>query len=141
MHGVPAVALSLDAHSSISFEAVAAMFAERLSWIFEEAGNDFFLNVNFPKFLRNGGKTEFVWASLGHRDYINAFDRIERDGKLYYHIGGSSYDWDNDEDTDIRRTEAGFVSVTPLTVDMTDVVALRKRGMQPHFSGRLAGQI
>ncbi len=140
MHGVPAIALSLDAHSSLSFDETAAMFAEKLSWLCEEGGDDFFLNVNFPKRLRNG-KAEFVWASLGHRDYINAFDRIEREGRLYYHIGGDIYDWDNDGDTDIRRTEAGFVSVTPLTVDMTDVAALRKRGMQPRFSGRLAGQI
>lgn len=138
MHGIPAIALSLDAHSSISFEAVAAMFAERLSWIFEEAGNDFFLNVNFPKFLRNGGKTEFVWASLGHRDYINAFEKIERDGKLYYHIGGEICDWDNDEDTDICRTEAGFVAMTPLFADMTDVEALRRRRIFPKTCGRLA---
>lgn len=138
MHGIPAIALSLDAHSSVSFAETASIFAEKLPWLMEESGDDFFLNVNFPKMLRDG-KAEFVWASLGHRDYINAFDRMERDGRLYYHIGGEIYDWDNDEETDIRRTEAGFVSVTPLTVDMTDAAALRKRGMEPHFSGRLAG--
>lgn len=137
MHGIPAVALSLDVHSLLSFEETAAVFAEKLSWLFEEGGDDFFLNVNFPKELRNC-KAEFVWASLGHRDYINAFDRIERDGKLYYHIGGAIYDWGNDEDTDIRRTEEGFVAVTPLIVDMTDVPALRARGIFPRFSGRLA---
>ena len=137
MHGVPAVALSLDAHSSIPFEDTAAIFAEKLPWIFEQGGGDFFLNVNFPKKLRDG-KAEFVWASLGHRDYINAFDRIEREGRLYYHIGGEIYDWDNDEETDISRTAAGFVAVTPLTVDMTDVSALRAKGFSPRFSGRLA---
>ena len=137
MHGVPAVALSLDVHSSLSFDEAAAFFADKLSWIIRQAGTDFFLNVNFPKQLRDG-KAEFVWASLGHRDYRNAFDRIERDGRLYYHIGGEIYDWDNDEDTDIRRTEAGFVAVTPLTVDMTDIAALKERGIEPRFSGRLA---
>ena len=69
---------------------------------------------------------------------INAFEKIERNGKLYYHIGGSIYDWDNDEDTDICRTAEGFVAVTPLIVDMTDVPALRARGVIPRFSGRLA---
>nr|MBO6294416.1 5'/3'-nucleotidase SurE [Schwartzia sp. (in: firmicutes)] len=137
MHGIPAVALSLDVHSSLSFEETAAIFAEKLPWLFKEGGDDFFLNVNFPKELRNG-KAEFVWASLGHRDYLNAFDRIERDGKLFYHIGGEIYDWDNDEDTDICRTAEGFVAVTPLIVDMTDVPALRARGVIPRFSGRLA---
>ena len=137
MHGIPAVALSLDVHSSLSFEETAAIFAEKLPWLFKEGGDDFFLNVNFPKELRNG-KAEFVWASLGHRDYLNAFDRIERDGKLFYHIGGAIYDWDNDEDTDICRTAEGFVTVTPLIVDMSDVPSLRARGIIPRFSGRLA---
>lgn len=137
MHGIPAVALSLDAHSSLSSEETAVIFAEKLPWLLEEGGGDFFLNVNFPKALR-GGKAEFVWASLGHRDYINAFDRIERDGQLYYHIGGEIYDWNNDEDTDIRRTEEGFVSVTPLTADMSDASILRAHGISSRFSGRLA---
>ena len=137
MHDIPAIALSLDVHSVLSFDEAAKIFADKLSWIFGQAGNDFFLNVNFPKNLRDG-KAEFVWASLGHRDYINAFDRIERDGRLYYHIGGEIYDWDNDEETDIRRVEAGLVAMTPLTVDMTDVSALRARGITARFSGRLA---
>ena len=136
MHGVSAIALSLDVHSSLSVEETAEIFAEKLPWIFGQAGDDFFLNVNFPKQLREG-KAEFVWASLGHRDYINAFDKIERDGRLYYHIGGEIYDWGSDEDTDIRRTEAGFVAMTPLTVDMTDVDALRALGLSSRFSGRL----
>ena len=93
--------------------------------------------MNFPKQLRNG-KAEFVWASLGHRDYKNAFDRVERDGRLYYHIGGEIYDWENDEDTDIRRTEEGYIAMTPLTVDMADAVALETRGISRHACGRLA---
>ncbi len=137
MHGIPAIALSLDVHSSLSYDETAAIFAEKLLWIFGQAGNDFFLNVNFPKELRDG-KAEFVWASLGHRDYINAFDRIERDGRLYYHIGGDMYDWDNNEDTDIRCMEQGFIAMTPLTVDMTNISALQDRGIFPCFSGRLA---
>lgn len=137
MHGISSVALSLDVHSSLSFEETATVFAERLPWIYEQAGNEFFLNVNFPKAFRDG-KAEFVWAALGHRDYLNAFNRIERDGRLYYHIGGEIYDWGSDEDTDIRRTEAGFVTVTPLIVDMTDVSALQSRGVAARFSGRLA---
>ncbi|MBR1552890.1 MAG: 5'/3'-nucleotidase SurE [Schwartzia sp.] len=137
LHGIPAIALSLDAHSSLSFGEATALLAAKMPWIFEQAGSDFFLNVNFPKSLRDG-KAEFVWASLGHRDYINAFSRIERDARLYYHIGGEMYDWDNDENTDIRRTEAGYVTMTPLTVDMTDAAALKKRGIEPSFSGRLA---
>ncbi len=136
MHGVPAIALSLDAHSSITFEETAASFAKQLPWFFAEGGDDFFLNVNFPKKFKDG-TAEFLWASLGYRDYINAFDRMERDGRIYYHIGGEIYDWGSDEETDICRTEAGYVTVTPLVADMADVSALRARGIASRFSGRL----
>ena len=107
MHGIPAVALSLDLHSSLSFDEAAAMFAEKLMWLCEQGGDYFLFNVNFPKRLRQN-PPEFVWASLGHRDYKNAFERIERDGNLYYHIGGEPYDWDCDEHSDIRLAGEGF---------------------------------
>ena len=53
MHGIPAIALSLDVHSSLSFDETSAIFAHKLPWIFGQAVDDFFLNVNFPKQLRN----------------------------------------------------------------------------------------
>ena len=137
MHGISAIALSLDVHSSLRFDETAAIFAARLPWICEQGGAHFLLNVNFPKRLRQN-PPEFVWASLGHRDYKNAFERIERDGNLYYHIGGEPYDWNCGEETDIRLTEKGFVAMTPLTADMTDISALRERGISSQFSGRLA---
>ena len=137
MHGIPAVALSLDVHSALTFDEAAAMFAEKLPWLCEQGGDYFLFNVNFPKRLRQN-PPEFVWASLGHRDYKNAFERIERDGNLYYHIGGEPYDWDCDEHSDIRLAGEGFVTLTPLTADMTDIPALRARGVPSRFSGRLA---
>ena len=137
MHGIPAVALSLDVHSALTFDEAAAMFAEKLQWLCEQGGDYFLFNVNFPKRLRQN-PPEFVWASLGHRDYKNAFERIERDGNLYYHIGGEPYDWDCDEHSDIRLAGEGFVTLTPLTADMTDISALRARGVPSRFSGRLA---
>ncbi len=137
MHGVPSIALSLDAHSELSFEETAAMFAERLEWICGEAGKEFFLNVNFPKKLRKN-PPEFVWASLGHRDYKNAFDRVEKNGRIYYYVGGDPFDWDEGEQTDTRSIQAGLVTMTPLILDMTDIPALRARGIASGFSGRLA---
>ncbi len=137
MHGVPAVALSLDAHSELSFQETAAMFAAQLPEICRQCGDHYLLNVNFPKALR-GPAPEFLWASLGHRDYRNAFERIEKDGRLFYHIGGEPYDWNCDERTDAHLTGEGFITMTPLTADMTDIPALQALGITSRFSGRLA---
>ena len=52
MHGISAVALSLDVHSSLSFDETAKFFAARLPWICKQGGDYFLFNVNFPKRLR-----------------------------------------------------------------------------------------
>ena len=48
-------------------------------------------------------------------------------GKTYYTIAGEIYDSDKGSATDIYATEAGFISVTPLIIDMSDYVALEDR--------------
>ena len=50
-----------------------------------------------------------------------------RAGKTYYTIAGEIYDSDKGSATDIYATKAGFISVTPLIIDMSDYVALEER--------------
>lgn len=117
LHEIPALAVSRDVRSEISFEdvaeAAAKYFSEQLA-----GGELFFHNVNFPKSYR-AGHAEFKMARLGRRDYINAFVRHEIDGRSYFEIRGEIFDSDKDEGTDIFAVEHGFVSVTPLHVDVT----------------------
>lgn len=117
LHEIPALAVSRDVASEIPFEEVAAVaaeyFAEQLN-----TGEIFFHNVNFPKRYR-AGHAEFKFARLGRRDYVNAFLRHEIDGRKYFEIRGEIYDSDKGEGTDIFAVESGYVSVTPLHVDVT----------------------
>ena len=88
-----------------------------------------FHNLNFPKKFR-AGKAEFLSVRLGQRDYINAFASHTDDaGKTYFRIGGTIYDTDAGEGTDIFAVNRGFVAVTPLHADTADydaIVELRK---------------
>ncbi len=127
LHGLPSIAVSLDARAVMGFDGAAARFARCLSWFFDQAGAPFLFNVNFPAALRHE-PPDFAWASLGCRDYANAFGRVERDGRVYYRVGGEIVDGANGPGTDIALAGRGFVTVTPLTADMTDAAALSARG-------------
>ncbi|MBO4401582.1 MAG: 5'/3'-nucleotidase SurE [Selenomonadaceae bacterium] len=117
LHDIPALAVSRDIRSEISFDEVAEVtakyFTEQLA-----RGEVFFHNVNFPKRYR-AGSAEFKFARLGRRDYVNAFIRHEIDGKHYFEIRGDIVDLDRSEGTDISAVESGYVSVTPLHIDVT----------------------
>lgn len=116
LHDIPALAVSRDKNSEISFEEVAKITAQYFS---EKIKTDeiFFQNLNFPKKFRNGA-AEFKSARLGKRDYLNAFIRSNENGKNYFEIRGEIYDVDKSEGTDIFAVEQGFISVTPLHFDV-----------------------
>lgn len=116
LHDMPALAVSRDKHSEISFEEVAKVtanyFSEKI--LGEEI---FFHNLNFPKTFR-AGVPKFKSARLGKRDYLNAFVKFNENGKNYFEIRGEIFDIDKSEGTDIFAVEQGFISVTPLHFDV-----------------------
>ena len=120
LHEIPALAVSLDIHSEISFEQ-AAIDAARYFSAQIQSNKNFFHNVNFPKKFR-AGYAEFKMARLGRRDYINAFVTHENDdGQVFFEIRGEISDVDGGEGTDIHAVNQGYVSVTPLHFDITDL--------------------
>jgi 5'-nucleotidase len=82
------------------------------------------LNVNIPDPEVSPIKGIRV-TNLGSRHYENFID-TERspDGGVSYIIGGSDPVWSGDEGTDISAVRGGYVSITPLNLDMTDYKAL-----------------
>lgn len=123
LHGISALAVSLDKKSEVGFDRVATEMYEKLGWFFENSDGAFFFNVNFPVKLL-GDEVKFRLSSLGHRDYVNALERHEEAGKYYYRIGGSIYDGENAPDSDVTRVGEGYVAVTHLRVDLTAMLTL-----------------
>lgn len=120
LHEIPALAVSLDIHSEISFDNAAYEAAKYFSAQMQR-NEIFFHNLNFPKKYR-AGYAEFKTARLGRRDYINAFITHENDdGKVFFEIRGEISDIDDSEGTDIHAVNQGYVSVTPLHCDITDL--------------------
>jgi 5'-nucleotidase len=74
-------------------------------------------------------------ARQGKQVYEEAVvERQDPRGRTYYWIGGQLTAWKNDPDTDYTAVSTGYVSVTPVKLDLTDygaMEALRAWPMDP----------
>ena len=129
LHAIPSLAVSRDKDSTIPFDTAAEATVNYLEKILSVKGEPFLHNVNFPKNFR-ADKAEFISTRLGHRDYINTFtSRTDNAGRNYFKVGGTIFDSDSGDGTDIHAVNRGFVSVTPLLFDVADydsIVELRR---------------
>lgn len=127
MLGVPSLAVSLAGEDPFSYETAAA-FAARLARTILDKGlpRDTLLNVNVPN--RRPEEIQGVrFTRQGRRVYDGAIkETLDPWGRQHYWIGGGTPFWDEGEDTDAQAIIAGYVSVTPLHLDLTNHKALRK---------------
>jgi len=89
------------------------------------------LNVNLPP--RSPSQVEGIRiTSLGQRQYSDSITRAtDPKGLEYFWIGGGISEWKGPPDADFRAIEEGFISVTPLHLDLTNYKILEEiRGWQ-----------
>jgi 5'-nucleotidase len=87
---------------------------------------DTLLNVNVPNLPRQEIKG-YRLTRQGKRRYAETIEaRIDPRGKKYYWIGGDDLGFDPAEGTDCVAVHEGFISVTPLHVDLTNYRALQE---------------
>ncbi len=115
--GIPSVAFSQEVGEHFSFEP-GARFARDLArdLLAEELPQDLLLNVNVPVGAIQG--VEFT--RLGRRRYNQSIvEKLDPRGQKYYWIAGTP-EWEEAEGTDFHALSRGFVSLTPLHLDLTD---------------------
>ena len=117
---MPAVALSLGSRK-LHF-AGAEEFIRRflVPWLEEGLPNNTLLNINIPS-----GDFESIRGirpcRLGSRRYQDVVVRKEDPrGRPYFWIGGDQRTITPDPDTDLVLVSEGWISVTPLRIDLTD---------------------
>ncbi|MFW6085248.1 MAG: 5'/3'-nucleotidase SurE [Gemmatimonadota bacterium] len=120
--GIPSIAVSHTGLEREELTEFAPMLRELLGELLGRADfpSETFFNVNLPD--RPASEVEGVRVtSLGRRVYSDSLVRREDPaGREYYWIGGGVSSWRGSEDSDFRAVEAGFVSVTPLHLDLTN---------------------
>lgn len=79
--------------------------------------NDCVLNINIPNTEIKGTKI----TVLGERKYENVMEeRVSPYGQRYFWVGGKIKELQQEENSDITAIEQGFISITPINIDMTN---------------------
>ncbi len=119
--GIPSVAVSYAGPDLTEGLGWSAPLSELLAQVLARPfPTDTLFNVNLPPIPPEEVKGVRVTA-LGRRRYSDSLLR-GRDpmGKPYYWIGSAVPTWSGSPDSDFRAVEEGFVSVTPLHLDLTN---------------------
>ncbi len=119
VNGIPGIALSAASGQS-DFEG-PARFAAQLVQAVAQHGlpSDMFLNVNFPNVPWKEVKGVAI-TRLGRRVYRDELvSRLDPRGRPYYWIGGEPPGGVPDHGTDIWAVSNGYISITPVHLDMT----------------------
>jgi 5'-nucleotidase len=135
MQGVPAIAASLVTRDDADFTD-GARFIHRLAAEVMRRGptTQQVLNVNLPhRAWRDVRGVRFT--RLGTRVYSDSLiEKTDPRGRAYYWIGGQEPVWRPEEGTDFHAVSEGYISVTPLTLDLTDfraVVEMERWNLEP----------
>jgi 5'-nucleotidase len=123
--GVPSLAISSLQRTIDSEEII-----ERIARTVVEAAlrlgvpRDCLLNVNIPDPEVAPIKGVRI-TKLGSRAYDNLLsEKTGENGEVFYTVGGKDPVWKTDDGTDIAAVRLGYVSVTPLHLDMTHYKAV-----------------
>jgi 5'-nucleotidase len=146
--GIPGIAVSLetlDGHIGEVDYGPAARAASRVVRQVIENGlsHEILLNVNVP-FLRDEQIRGFTLTRQGLRVYHSRLDeRIDPRSKPYYWIGGDAPTGVPERGTDVGALAEGFVSITPLQLDLTAYRASTDLNTwhweEPDYDGDLIG--
>jgi 5'-nucleotidase len=126
--GIPGVAVSLDSKPGqglLDFGPAAHVAARMVGRILEKGlPEGVFLNINVPN-LPEAEIKGIAITRQGLRVYRDELDaRVDPRGQPYYWIGGEFPTGVDEAGTDFGALKAGFVSVTPLQLDLTAREAL-----------------
>lgn len=124
--GIPAIAVSLVTFKDFDFRAAAEFTATLVQRITErEIPPKTLLNVNVPPLSKENLKG-WRLTRMGKRHYSETIvERVDPRGGKYYWIGGDDLGFANEDGTDCQAVHDGYISVTPLQVDLTDYKLLQ----------------
>jgi 5'-nucleotidase len=136
--GSPALAVSQQVDDGVSFRAAAGVARELTSWILEHGlPESTLLNVNVPPSEPRGVRL----TRLGERRYSEGVvEQTDPRGRQIFWIGGGAPIWSAVPGTDFHEVAEGYISVSPLHLDMTDVGFLDElRARHPSWAADGAG--
>lgn len=125
MYEVPSMAFSLDGAVSFDFE-VAGGVAWKLAFMALEFGlpANTLLNINVPA-VPAGEIQGIRFTRQGRRVYSDAIqETYDPWGRRHFWIGGGTVHWSGGEGTDEDAVRRGYISITPIQLDLTNHAGL-----------------
>ena len=119
--GVPSIAISLAAKNDFNFDSACHYCLEISKYVLEhKLPKDTLLNINVPGLKRSEIRGVAI-TRQGKRVYEEpVVEKTDPRGRKYYWIGGDELGFINIKNSDIAAVKEGYVSVTPITLDLTD---------------------
>ncbi|MCI0469873.1 MAG: 5'/3'-nucleotidase SurE [Nitrospirae bacterium] len=123
---VPSFAISLVGEKPFRFETASEFAIIVAKYILNKSLHyDTLLNVNVPN-IERGLVKGIKLTKQGKRIYDNAILEILSPwGDKHYWIGGGTPYWEHGENMDIQTVMDGYVSITPIHLDLTNYEALK----------------
>ena len=129
MLGIPSIAFSINSFHDALWDT-AAEYAKRVAAQVLERGlpDRVLLNVNVPNLPLDEVRGVRL-TRQGDSGYVEDFAiRQDPRGQTYYWLAGAYQMSDSDPDTDAHALEEGYISVTPITYDLTERTFLGELG-------------
>jgi 5'-nucleotidase len=126
--GIPSIAISLAGKERFNFKD-AADFAVRLTRRILKRGlpKDTLLNVNVPQMPKTKKIKGYRITRQGKRIFDDVVvEKVDPRGKKYYWIGGDMVEWEGGSDTDFHAISKGYISITPVHLDMTNYPSMNE---------------
>ncbi len=119
--GIPSIALSLVGRSDFNFDYALHHSLLIAKYVLEnKLPEDTLLNVNIPNLPGEQIKGIMI-TRQGKRLYDEPIvEKVDPRGKKYYWIGGDELGFLDIEGSDIMAVKEGYVSVTPIGLDLTN---------------------
>nr|WP_320011532.1 5'/3'-nucleotidase SurE [uncultured Desulfobulbus sp.] len=125
MYGIPSLAFSLGGTHPFNFGVAAAV-----AWKLASMALDMhlppksLLNINIPS-LPSGEIKGIRFTRQGRRRYQDAIQETPDPwGRKHYWIGGGTVHWSGGDNTDEQAIRQGYISVTPIQLDLTNHAGL-----------------
>ncbi len=124
--GIPSFAVSIVGAGNFKFDTAAYYASTVAEYILENSlPYDTLLNVNLPN-VKKEKIAGIKFTRQGKRVYDNAIqDTYNPRGEKHFWIGGGTPYWEHGENTDIQAVLDGYVSITPIHLDLTNYDALK----------------
>jgi len=121
--GIPSVAVSIFAREDFRFYDASKVVLDLIRPILQKGlPKNTYLNVNIPN-IPYGEIRAYAITRQGHRNYKETVIRY-RDpyGQPIYWIAATEFNWSAEEWSDFWAIKNGFVSITPLDLDLTNPI-------------------